>query len=93
MKVIDPLYDGNIRIRNCIYGLKCDQSWDEMTLTKKENVRFCGNCEKEVFFVEKKGQLLKAIQLNRCVAIDTSISNGVNTITSGYIKNYTDGDS
>ena len=93
MKVIDPLYDGNIRIRNCIYGLKCDQSWDEMTLTKKENVRFCGNCEKEVFFVEKKGQLLKAIQLNRCVAIDTSISNGVNTITSGYRKNYTDGDS
>jgi hypothetical protein len=93
MKVTDPLDDSDIRIRNCIYGFKCDQSWDEMTLTKKENVRFCGNCEKEVFFVEKKGQLLKAIQLNRCVAIDTSISNGVNTITSGYIKNYTDGDS
>jgi len=92
MKVTDTLDDSDIRIRNCIYGFKCDQSWDEMTLTKKENVRFCGNCEKEVFFVEKKGQLLKAIQLNRCVAIDTSTSNGVETITSGYIKNYTDGD-
>ena len=69
MTIIDDYDDTYIKIRNCIYGFKCDQSWDEMTLTKKENVRFCENCEKEVFLVEKKGQLFKAIQLNRCVAI------------------------
>ena len=69
MTIIDAYDDSDIKIRNCIYGLKCDQSWEEMTLTKKENVRFCENCEKEVFLVKKKGQLFEAIQLNRCVAI------------------------
>lgn len=93
MRISDQFDDGDIRIRNCIYGFKCDQSWDEMTLTKKENVRFCGNCEKEVFFVEKKGQLLKAIQLNRCVAIRTLNSRGIHEIISGEIGNYIDSQS
>jgi len=92
MKIIDPL-DGDIKIRNCIYGLKCDQNWDEMTLTKKENVRFCESCQKEVFFVVKKGQLFKAIQLNRCVALGTSTSEGLLHITSGMIESYIDSES
>jgi hypothetical protein len=86
-KIIDPMDD--IKIRNCIFGFKCDQQWDDMSLTNKDHVRFCGNCEKEVFFVEKKGQLLKAIQLNRCVAIKApGSSERLEVFTSGVIQRY-----
>lgn len=80
--------NNDIKIRNCIYGFKCEQIWDQMQFTKRENVRFCSSCEKEVFFVEKKGQLFKSIQLNRCVAIRTSTPEGFEVITSGYIDSY-----
>jgi len=91
MKIIDGLDESDIKIRNCIYGFKCDQNWNEMTRTNKENARFCQKCEKEVFFVEKKGQLLKAIKLNRCVAIKAPGSpEGLEFITSGVIQRYDD---
>ena len=91
MRIIDGSDESDIKIRNCIYGLKCDQSWNEMTRTNKESVRFCQKCDKEVFFVEKKGQLLKSIKLNRCVAIKTLGSpEGLEFITSGVIHRYDD---
>lgn len=89
MRIIDGLDESDIKIRNCVYGLKCDQSWNEMIRTNKESVRFCQKCDKEVFFVERKRQLLKSIKLNRCVAIKMPSSpEGLEFITSGVIQRY-----
>lgn len=30
-----------IKIRNCVFGFRCSQKWDEMKETLNEGVRFC----------------------------------------------------
>ena len=59
-----------IKIRNCVFGFRCAQNWDEMEETSREGVRFCKECAKDVFWVSSKDMLLEAITLNRCVAIE-----------------------
>ncbi len=60
----------NKLIRNCIFAFKCEQKWEEMQITKKQNVKFCLSCQKEVFFCSTDKQLKDAIVLNRCISIE-----------------------
>ena len=62
-----------IKIRNCVFGFRCAQSWDEMAETSRDGVRFCKECAKDVFWVTSKETLLDAITLNRCVAIEAPV--------------------
>ena len=59
-----------IKIRNCIFGFRCAQKWDEMKETSRDGVRFCKECEKDVYLISSEDKLLEAITLNRCVAIE-----------------------
>ena len=58
-----------IKIRNCVFGFRCEQNWEAMDETSRANVRFCRECTKDVYFVENTIELAEAIGLNRCVAI------------------------
>ena len=58
-----------INIRNCTFGFKCTKSWDKMVQTQSRDVKFCDNCQKEVYLVTDEIELMEAIELNRCVAI------------------------
>ena len=58
-----------IKIRNCVFGFRCAQNWEAMDETSRPDVRFCRECAKDVYFVEKTIELAEAIGLNRCVAI------------------------
>jgi len=63
-----------IDIRNCIFGFECKADWDAMRIMSDSNVRYCGECKKEVYQVSTKEELFDAIQLNRCVAIFDAIN-------------------
>lgn len=58
-----------INLHNCVFGFKCTANWDEMTRTNNDGIRHCDACDKKVFFVTKPKEMMKAIKLNRCVAV------------------------
>jgi hypothetical protein len=56
-------------IRNCTFGFKCAVEWDGLSETSDSSVRFCLDCQREVYFCKTTEQLADAIRLNRCVAV------------------------
>lgn len=58
-----------IDIRNCKFGFECHQSWDKLLKRKEKNIKFCNECEKEVYLIETNAELMDAIKFNYCVAI------------------------
>lgn len=63
-------------IRNCRFAFKCFMKWDDLKLTDEADVRYCGKCEKNVYFCHTDTELWEAIRLNRCIAIDADQSDG-----------------
>jgi hypothetical protein len=58
-----------IDIRNCSFGFKCNQKWEGLLKRKEKNIKYCHECEKEVYLIEKNSELIEAIKFNHCVAI------------------------
>ncbi len=58
-----------IDIRNCSLGFKCDKKWENLLKRKEKNIKYCYDCEKEVYFIETSDELMNAIRFNHCVAI------------------------
>jgi hypothetical protein len=58
-----------IDIRNCSFGFKCNQKWDSLLKRKEKNIKFCHECEKEVYLIDTNEELMHAIKFNHCVAI------------------------
>ena len=61
-----------IKIRNCTFGFSCEEKWEDMKNASFDNdsLKFCGKCEKNVYLVVNSEELLQAIELNHCVAIE-----------------------
>ena len=58
-----------IDIRNCSFGFKCNQKWEDLLKRKEKNIKYCHECEKEVYLIETNTELMHAIKFNHCVAI------------------------
>jgi len=58
-----------VDIRNCSFGFKCNQKWSSLLKRKEKNIKYCNECEKEVYLIETNEDLAHAIKFNRCVAI------------------------
>jgi hypothetical protein len=58
-----------IDIRNCSFGFKCNQKWENLLKRKEKNIKYCHECEKEVYLIETNSELITAIKFNHCVAI------------------------
>ncbi len=58
-----------LTIRNCKFAFKCSAKWDELQETEDDSIKFCDDCQKEVFFCENDDDLVAQVRLNRCVAI------------------------
>jgi len=58
-----------IDIGNCSFGFKCKQKWEELLKRKEKNIKYCHECEKEVYLIETNSELMDAIKFNHCVAI------------------------
>ena len=59
-------------IRNCIFQFKCSARWEDM-IPVTPTVRFCGECQKEVFYCSSDEDLAYNVRLNRCIAIKPCI--------------------
>jgi hypothetical protein len=57
-------------IRNCRFAFKCEQKWDDLNETRDDDIRFCKDCQREVYLSLDEESLVENIRLNRCVAID-----------------------
>jgi hypothetical protein len=58
-----------VDIRNCVFGFKCHQTWEALLKRKEKNIKYCLECEKEVYLIENNSELMHAIKFNHCVAI------------------------
>ena len=58
-----------LSIRNCKFAYRCSAKWDDLQEINDDEVRFCNDCQKEVFFCDSDKTLITFIKLNRCVAI------------------------
>ena len=58
-----------LTIRNCKFAYKCSAKWDNLQETEDESIRFCDECQKEVFFCDSDDTLISLVKLNRCIAI------------------------
>lgn len=57
-------------IENCEFRFKCPLMWENLTKTGDEKVRFCGQCERKVYFCENDGEFEKHTRLGECVAVE-----------------------
>ena len=58
-----------VDIRNCSFGFKCTQKWEGLLKRKEKNIKYCNDCEKEVYLIGTNEELMNAIKFNHCVAI------------------------
>jgi hypothetical protein len=58
-----------LTIRNCRFAYKCSAKWEDLQETGDEFIRFCDDCEKEVYFCDSDDTLVSLVRLNRCIAI------------------------
>ena len=69
-------------------GFKCKMDWEGMPLVGQSEqgspIKFCSNCDKEVYQSVNDDELLENIKLNRCIAIDRPTEDG-NNILMGYV--------
>jgi len=65
-KVARPL------VENCSLGfeLECPKNWGSLSVTDKSRVRFCGACEKHVFYCSTIGEARTHAEMGNCVAVD-----------------------
>ena len=60
-------------IRNCVFSMKCQKKWENMESDMddddNEKIKFCSDCQKEVYLCETDEDLAKNIKLNRCISI------------------------
>ena len=66
---------GKLTIRNCKFSYRCSAKWDDLQATDDDDVRFCNDCQKEVFFCDSDDILVAFVKLNRCIAIVKPKSN------------------
>ena len=58
-----------LTIRNCKFAYRCSAKWEDLEETNDDEIRFCNDCQKEVFFCDSDDTLVALVKLNRCVAI------------------------
>ena len=57
-------------IRNCKFSFRCKANWDDLLPTDDQGlVRFCLECQREVYFCESDDELVYNVVNNRCIAI------------------------
>ena len=64
-------------IRNCIFGFRCEKQWGMLKKTEEEGVRYCSQCQENVFFCGDDESFLEAVRDNQCIAIEDDETGGM----------------
>ena len=64
--------DKKIYIDNCEYRFeyKCPLEWNNLKRTQDSKIRFCDECNKNVYRCKTGKDIDENIKLNHCIAID-----------------------
>ncbi len=69
-------------VQNCNLKFKfsCPEQWIEMTMTNDKRIRFCSNCQQNVYLCESLGEAVALGHEGKCVALIDLEDRYVNTI-------------
>jgi len=58
------------RIRNCVVNFRrvCPETWERLSPTQVEGVKFCGTCSRQVFLCETAAAVLEHALSGQCIA-------------------------
>jgi hypothetical protein len=59
-----------IRNIECTFEFNCDKQWDELETQDAPNIKFCKQCEKNVYLCKTQEELDNARSLGRCISIE-----------------------
>lgn len=77
------------KITDYVFSFECSVGWANLDLTDDEKIRFCGQCNKNVHFVDSQTELNQNAIRGNCVAFkkpDSQIPEPFEpTVLGGYI--------
>ena len=56
-------------IRNCPIQIRCTKKWSQLLETSDSLVRFCDDCQKNIYYCSTDDEIAAALRLNKCVAM------------------------
>ena len=56
-------------LANCKYSFKCIKTWESLEITSSQEVRYCSDCQQEVYYCRTKREMVSAIKKRKCIAI------------------------
>ena len=59
-----------IRNIECTFEFKCDKQWDELETQIATNIKFCKQCQTDVYLCKTQEELDLARSLGRCISIE-----------------------
>jgi len=63
----------NALIQKCPLRYRCPRLWNELEETEVDSVRFCNECERDVFLCLTEESYQKAIEQGLCVALQSEV--------------------
>lgn len=81
------------RVRNCPSAFKCEKSWDELVAkeaagSRADSIRYCNDCEKNVYLCETIAEICEATREGKCVAVmAATVADPGDDDFLGYIEN------
>lgn len=57
------------QIENCIFKYKCEALWEALERTEAETIRFCPECERNVYACHNDWDLAEHIRAGHCIAL------------------------
>lgn len=59
-----------VRNIECTFEFKCDQQWDDLETQLASNIKFCQQCQKNVYLCKTQEELDYARSLGWCISIE-----------------------
>lgn len=59
-----------LRNIECTFEFKCDKQWDDLETQVASNIKFCKQCQKDVYLCKTQEELDLARSLGRCISIE-----------------------
>jgi len=58
---------------SCTFEFQCTKQWDALKETSDKSVRFCDQCDHNVYFCTTDEQILKAGSEGKCIAYESNV--------------------
>ena len=59
-----------LRNIECTFEFKCDKQWDDLETQDASNIKFCKQCQKDVYLCKTQEELDRSRSLGHCISIE-----------------------